>query len=54
LYKDEEVKKEKGRVGDEEVLLIKPYKVSKSTFSTTQSSFITDEVNNLIKYMKFV
>jgi len=54
LYKDKEVKKEEGRVEDEEVILIKPYEVSKSTSSTTQSSFITDEVDNLIKYMKFI
>jgi len=54
LYKDEEVKKEEGRIKDEEVILIKPYEVSKSTSSTTQSSFIMDKVDNLIKYMKFV
>jgi len=54
LYKDEEVKKEEGKIENEEVILIKPYKVSKSTSSTTQSSFMTDKVNNLIKYMKFV
>jgi len=54
LYKDKEVKKEKGRVKDEEVILIKLYKVSELTSSTTQSSFITDEVDNLIKYMKFI
>jgi len=54
LYKDKEVKKKEGRVKDEEVILIKPYKVFKLTSSTTKSSFITDEVNNLIKYMKFV
>jgi len=54
LYKDKEVKKEEGRIEDEEVILIKPYEVSELTSSTTQSSFITDEVNNLIKYMKFV
>jgi len=54
LYKDKEVKKEKERVKDEEVILIKLYKVSELTLSTTQSSFITDEVDNLIKYMKFI
>jgi len=54
LYKDKEVKKKEGRVKDEEVILIKLYKVFKLTSSTTKSSFITDEVNNLIKYMKFV
>jgi len=53
LYKDKEDKK-KGRVEDEEVILIKPYKVDKSTSATTKSSFIDDEVNNLIKFMKFI
>jgi len=38
---------------DEEVILIKPYKVSEST-STKSLSFIDEEVNNLLKYMKFV
>ena len=54
LYKDKEVKKEKERIENEKMILIKPYEISESTSSTTQSSFITDEVNNLIKYMKFV
>jgi len=53
LYKDKEDKK-KERVEDEEVILIKPYKVDKLTSATTKSSFIDDEVNNLIKYMKFI
>ena len=38
---------------DEEVILIKPYEVNKST-SMTRFSFIDDEVKNLIKYMKFI
>ena len=54
LYQDKEVKKEEGRIEEEEVILIKPYEVSQSTSSTTQSSFITDEVENLFKYMKFI
>ena len=59
LYREEEIKKEKRRIEDEEVILIMPYEVSKSTSSkltssTTQSSFIIDKVNNLFKYMKFV
>ena len=41
-------------VDKEEVILIKLYKVSKSTSSTTKSSFIDNKVDNLIKYMKFV
>jgi len=43
----------KGRVEDEEIILIKLYKILEST-STTKSSFINDEVENLIKYMKFI
>ena len=55
LYKDMEQKKEskKERVEDEEVILIKLYKVSKST-SSMKSSFIDDEVDNLMKYIKFI
>ena len=55
LYKDEEKWKEEGKIEDEEVILIKPYKVSTTTsLSTSQTSFITEEVDNLSKYMKFV
>jgi len=56
LYKDMEQKKEsnKERVEDEEFIIIKPYKVSESTSSTTKSSFINDKVDNLMKYMKFI
>ena len=54
LYVEEKIKKEEGRVEEEEVILIKPYKISKTTFSSSQSSFINDEVNNLCKYIKFV
>jgi len=53
LYVDEEKKKKKGKVEDKEVILIKLYKVSTTT-SFSQISFITDEVENLFKYMKFV
>ena len=48
------MKKEKGKVEDEEVILIKPYEVSIKTSLSSQTSFITDEVKNLLKYMKFV
>ena len=56
LYKDEENKVEsrKERVEEEEVILIRPYKILELTSSTTRSSFINDEVDNLMKYMKFV
>jgi len=55
LYKDMEQKKKsrEGRVENKEVILIKPYEVSFSS-STTELSFIDNEVNNLIKYMKFI
>ena len=52
LYKEKRIKREEGTIEDKEVILLKLYKVSKSTSSTTQSSFITDKVNNLLKYMK--
>ena len=51
---EQKKKSNKKRIEDEEVIIIKPYKVSKSISSTTKSSFIDDEVNNLIKYMKFI
>jgi len=35
-------------VENEEVILVHPYEVSSTT------SFITDEIENLVKYMKFV
>jgi len=55
LYRDEEIKKEKGTIENKEVILVWPYKVSSSTTSSSLStSFISDEVENLSKYMKFV
>ena len=48
LYKDKEQKKDKGTIENEEIILIKSYKVSKSKSSTTKFSFINDEVNNLL------
>jgi len=56
LYKEKEVKREEERIKDKEVILIKPYKVSKKTLTSSlaQTSFITDEVENLVKYMKFI
>ena len=54
LYIDEEQQEEnKGKVKEEEVILIKLYKVSESIF-TKSSSFIDKEIDNLIKYIKFV
>ena len=54
LYADEEQKeKNKGKVEDEKVILIKPYEVLKSS-STKSSSFVDEKVNNLLKYIKFI
>jgi len=54
LYIEEEVQdKGKERVEEEEVILIKPYKASES-ISTKSSSFIDEEIDNLLKYIKFV
>ena len=51
LYIEEGNKGEKGVIEDKEVILVKPYEIS-TTMSGT--SFITDKVENLLKYMKFV
>ena len=52
---DKEKEKGKGKMEDEEVILIKPYEVSIATTSSiSQMSFITKEVENLSKYMKFI
>ena len=53
LYIKEENGEEKGRVEDEEVILVKPYEVSMTT-SSSSMSFIIDEVEHLFKHMKFV
>ena len=54
LYMEEEAKKEdKGTIENKEVILVRPYEVSTTTSSST-TSFITDEVKNLLKHMKFV
>jgi len=54
LYINEENKGEKGIIEDKEVILVKPYKISTTTSLSSRTSFITDEVKNLLKYMKFV
>jgi len=55
LYKNKEQEKKlnKGRVEDEKVILIKPYKVLELT-SLSKSSFINNKVENLMKYIKFI
>ena len=54
LYKDRDQTKNtnQGQVKDKEVIPIKPYEISFS--SSTKLSFIDDEVDNLLKYMKFI
>ena len=52
LYKENEDKK-KEKIEDKKVILIKPYEVDE-LISTTKSSFINSEVENLIKYIKFI
>jgi len=54
LYVEEEKKEEKEGVESEEVILVRLYKVSSTTLSSSRISFIIDEVENLLKYMKFV
>ena len=53
LYIKEEDGEEKGRIEDEEVILVKPYEVSTTT-SSSSTSFITDEIEHLLRHMKFV
>ena len=52
LYMTEERKEDKGTIENEEVILVRPYEVSATTSSST-TSFIMDEIDNLAKYMKF-
>jgi len=54
LYIKEEKKEEKGVVENEEVILVRPYKISLTTSSSSGISFIMDKVKNLLKYMKFM
>ena len=51
---NEEIKEEKRVVENEEVILVQPYKVSLTTTSSSTTSFISDEIENLTKYMKFM
>ena len=51
--KEEIQDKGKERVEEEEVILIKPYETSESTL-TKSLSFIDEEIDNLLKHMKFV
>ena len=50
LYTNEE----QGTIENEEVILVRPYQVESITTSSFSTSFISDEIDNLEKYMKFV
>jgi len=50
---DNQQGKDKEKIEEEEMILIKPYEVLESS-STKSSSFIDKEVGNFIKYMKFI
>jgi len=56
LFKEEESRKENGKIKDKEIILVRPYKISqaKSLTSLSTTSFIMNKVKNLLKYMKFV
>ena len=55
LYKVEEDKRNQGVIEEDKAILIKSYEVSLLlSATTTKSSFIDDEVKNLMKYMKFL
>jgi len=54
LYIKEGNKGEKEIIEDKEVILVKLYKIFMTTLSSSRTSFITDKVKNLLKYMKFV
>ena len=45
--------KEKGRIKEEEIILVKPYEISESV-KTKSLSFVDEEIENLMKYMKFI
>ena len=55
LYTNKEINQAQGTIENEEVILVQPYQVeSTTTSSSSLSSFISDKIANLEKYMKFV
>ena len=55
LYTNEKISQAQETIENEEVILVRPYQVeSTTTLSSSSSSFISDEIANLEKYMKFV
>ena len=53
LYTNKE-KQAQRMIENEEVILVRPYQVESTTTSSSSTSFISDKINNLEKYMKFV
>ena len=54
LYISEEQRKKEGIVENEKVILIRPYEELEQSLPTRSLSFIDEEINNLLKYMKFI
>jgi len=54
LYTNEEIKQAQGTIENDEVILVQPYQVESTTTSSSSTSFISDKINNLEKYMNFV
>ena len=54
LYMEEEKKEDKETIENKEVILVRPYEVSSTITSSSKTSFITDKVDTLAKYMKFI
>jgi len=48
------MKEKQGIMENEEVILVRSYEVSSMTTLSSRTSFITDKIENLAKYMKFV
>ena len=54
LYMNKEMKEKQGIMENEKVILVQPYEISSMTTSSSRTSFITNKIENLTKYMKFV
>jgi len=53
LYTNEEINQARGTIENEEVILVRLYQVE-STTTSSSTSFISNKITNLEKYMKFV
>jgi len=55
LYMNKKINQAQGMIENKEVILVRPYQVeSTTTSSSSLSSFISNKIANLEKYMKFV